>query len=81
MISRMSTNIEFPVSIGVQIHKVSMDWQSSGIGLTLKWYWIDIQLVSHWLCSDEIQVTSDWPSSGIGLTLKWYFIDTQVVLD
>ena len=40
---------------------------------------IGSQVVSHWLSSDESQVTSDWPSSGIGLTVKWYWIDSQVV--
>ena len=59
--------------------QVTSDWPSSGIGLTLKWYWIDSQLVSHWLSSDEIQVTSDWPSSGIGLTGKWFHIGSLVM--
>ena len=54
--------------------QVTSDWPSSGIGLTVKWYWIDSQVVSHWMSSDESQVTSDWPSSGIGLTVKWFHI-------
>ena len=58
-----------------------LDRQSSGIRLTVKWYWIDSQVGSHWHSSDEIQVTSDWLSSGIGSTVKLYLIDSQVVLD
>ena len=42
---------------------------------------IGSQVVSHWLSSDESQVTSDWPSSGIGLTVKWYHIRSQVASD
>ena len=61
--------------------QVTSDWSSSGIGSTLKWYWIDSQVVSYWHSSDEIQVISDWPSSGIGSTVKWYLIYSQVVLD
>ena len=56
--------------------QVTSDWMSCGIGLTIKWYLIDTQVVSHWMSSDEIQVTSDWLSSGIGSTVKWYFIDS-----
>ena len=51
---------------------MAFKWKLSGIQVAVKWS-------SHWLFSDESQVTSDWPSSGIGLTVKWYWIDSQVV--
>ena len=49
--------------------QVTSDWPSSGIRLTVKWYWFDSQVVL------------DLHSSGSGLTLKGYWIDSQVVLD
>ena len=52
--------------------QVTSDWPSSGIGLTVKWYWIDSQVVSHWHSSDGIEVASDW------LTIKWLRIGRHV---
>ena len=47
------------------------DWPSSGTGLTVKWFGIDSQVVSHWQSNDESQVATDWSSSGMGSTVKW----------
>ncbi len=57
------------------------DWPSSGTGLTVKWFGIDIQVVSHWHSYDESQVATDWSSSGMGSTVKWCHIGSQVASD
>ena len=54
--------------------------------LVFKWYWIDIQIASHWQSKVESQVVTDWSSSGRGLTVKWCNIGSliktvQVVMD
>ena len=59
--------------------QVVMDWSSSGMGLTFKWYGIDIQVVSHWQSNDQSQVVTDWCSSGMGLTVKWSHIGSLMI--
>ena len=55
------------------------DWPSSGTGLTVKWFGIDSQVVSHWKSCDKSQVAMDWSSSGMGSTVKWCYIGSLVM--
>ena len=57
------------------------DWLSSGTVLTVQWFGIDSQSVSHRQSNDEIQVATDWSSSGKGSTVKWNHIGSQVASD
>ena len=54
------------------------DRPSSGTGSTVKFFGIDIQVVSHWQSIDESQVVMDWSSSGMGSTVKWYHIGSLI---
>ena len=58
---------------------MASDWPSSGTGLTVKWFGIDSQVVSHLQSNDEIQVATDWSSSGIGSTVKWCHIGSLMM--
>ena len=58
---------------------MASDLPSSGTGLTVKWFGIDSQVVSHWQSHDKSQVVTDWSSSGMGSTVKWCYIGSLVM--
>ena len=52
--------------------QVVTDWSSSGMGLTVKWWYIDSLIKT-------VQVAMDWSSSGKGSTVKWCHIGSSMM--